>query len=276
MKTSLEYHADRTYVSKSWLDQIDRSPAHLKHYLDYPEHRGDTPALKFGRLVHAVILEPDTVNARYVVKPDGLKKPTALQRQAKNPAQATRDQIAAWDAFMDRAQGEATELVTQEDLDRAWAMRDAVMHHSLAAKLLKVGQAEVNTFWDAPLAKCKARADWLHGTQAAITVDVKTTDDARPSAFVKSILNYRYDVQADHYQEGFDNQGFVIIAVEKHPPYGVSTIAIDGELLKRGKTLRQHNLQTYAQCLQTGVWPGYPDELLTVQMPRWAQLEEAA
>lgn len=266
-----DYLADRSAVSKHWLDLIERSPAHLHYMLENPEDKAETPALKFGRIVHSAILEPDTFVEVYAVMPEGLRKPTQAQLKAAKPSDATAKQIAAWEEWT--ADNAGREIITAEEWDLAQAMRRAVHAHPKAHALLRLGAPEQTTFWEEPNTgeRCKARADWLHGTEASVIVDVKTCEDARAVQFAKSIVNYRYDVQAAHYEEGFDLPRFVFIAVEKKPPHGVAVYAVDSEILFRGYAARERNLATYAECKATGIWPGYSQEIETLQLPAWAK-----
>ena len=60
-----EYHADKTIVGHSALVRILKSPAHYAEYL-YEEFE-PTPAMAFGRAIHAAILEPFVFEAEYDV-----------------------------------------------------------------------------------------------------------------------------------------------------------------------------------------------------------------
>ena len=247
-----EYHADRSAVSKSWLDRIDRSPAHLKAYLD--GYRPDTPAMLLGRLVHVAVLEPDLLADLFVRPPEGINRRT----------NAGRAEYAEWQESV-----AGRTLVSIDQWIQALAIRDSVQQNRAAKALLTTGDPEQTVVWKnlETGELCKARADWLREN---VIVDVKTTQDARPAAFAKSIANYRYDVQTSHYSEGFDLDRFVFIAVEKEPPYACAVYAADEIIRARGKRARDRNLQTYAECRVTGTWPGYEEVIHTIELPRWA------
>ena len=247
-----QYHSDRSAVSKSWLDRIDRSPAHLRAYLD--GHSEDTPALLLGRLVHTAVLEPDLLSDQFVTKPTDINRRT----------NAGKAEYAEWE----KANAEKS-IITDDQMTLATAMRDSVRQNKAARALLTTGDAEQTVVWrnDDTGELCKARADWLREN---VIVDVKTTEDARPDAFSRSIANYRYDVQTSHYEEGFDLRQFVFIAVEKKPPYAVAVYAADDLIRHRGKQARDRNLRTYAECKASNTWPGYEEIIRTIHLPRWA------
>jgi len=247
-----QYHADRSAVSKGWLDRIDRSPAHLRAYLDGIE-RPDTPALILGRLVHVAVLEPDLLTQQFVTAPQEINRRTKLGR----------DEYAAW-----LKENAHKQVVTESQLDLAVAMRDSVHKNKAARALLGIGDPEQTVVWQNSETgeRCKARADWLRD----FPVDVKTTQDARPEPFARSIVSYRYDVQAGHYLEGFEADRFVWIAVEKDPPYACAVYAVDDVIRARGRAARDRNLRTYAECRASNKWPAYPDVINTIELPRWA------
>ena len=248
-----QYHADRTAVSKSWLDHIHRSPAHLRAYLD--GKIPPTPRMEFGSLVHSWVLEPDSIESRY------LKTPKFDRR--------TKAGKAGYEEMSRRAAEHGMTIVDEETWDKAMIIRDAVYGHKAAAAILGKGDAEQSVIWtnDDTGEQCKARADWLRENFIA---DVKTTQDASPAAFAKSMATYRYHVQDAHYREGFDSPRFVWIAVEITPPYAVAVYADDADMLARGKQARDADLRTYAECKAKDHWPGYPDLIQSITLPRWA------
>lgn len=248
-----KYHADRTAVSKSWLDHIHRSPAHLRAYLDglIPS----TPRQEFGSLVHAWVLEPDSIESRYLKIPK-------LDRRTK----VGKEQYAELEA---QAKESRLTMVDEVTWQQAMTIRDAVYRHKAAAAILGKGEPEQSVLWTNPETGelCKARADWLRENFIA---DVKTTADASPSEFAKSMARYRYPVQAHHYREGFDAPRFVWIAVEINPPYAVAVYADNTEILKVGQEQRDGDLRLYAECKAKDEWPAYPEIVQDIQLPRWA------
>ena len=74
--------------------------------------------------------------------------------------------------------------------------------------------------------QCKCRPDWI-SADGGILVDLKTTEDASPREFQRSIAKWRYHVQAGWYMAGIEAaygtrpSGFIFIAVEKKPPFAV-------------------------------------------------------
>lgn len=266
-----DYHQGEG-ISKSALDNINRSPAHYIASLKAP--REETRSLIIGSAVHAAILEPDVFREKYVVAPDINKRTNAGK--------------AEYAAFIMENVGK--KIIEQEIYDMALNIRDVVFTHPKASRLLSppkgiTSVAESSIYWhdeglmrsigvDDEYVLCKCRPDFFRSDM--ITVDVKTTQDARISEFQRSVAKYRYHVQGAYYTNGIETayddnlREFLFLCVETTPPYGVAIYNMDDDAFFAGKYAYEDNLRTYVRCKQTGIWPGYPDEIQTLQLPRWA------
>lgn len=168
-------------------------------------------------------------------------------------------------------------VLTPETWDQLHAMANAVHSHPAAGALLTgcPGEAEKSVYWNDAITGvlCRCRPDWWRDDN--VIVDLKTTEDASPEGFAKSMANYRYDVQAAYYMDGIQKatrkrpKAFVFIAVEKKPPYGVGVYVLDADSLELGRAQYQHDLRIYAECVRTGEWPGYGDKIQTISLPAW-------
>jgi exodeoxyribonuclease VIII len=246
--SNADYHSDPA-ISASHLHAVAASPYHYwKRFLD-PKRPTVPPtaAMRLGSLVHCAVLEPDELHKRYAVAPD---------RRTKDGK--------ALAAVMEAA---GMEAVTAADMEQALAMAASVRANADAAALLKTGKAEQSFWWDDQLSglRCKCRPDW---TTNDTLVDLKTTTDASPAGFARSVAHWRYHVQADHYMAGTYARRFVFIAVEKAYPYAVGVYELDEATMDHAIELRRQNLQTIADCRAISEWPGYNAQ--TISLPKWA------
>jgi len=252
--SNLDYHADPA-ISASHLKAINTSPLHYwARYLDpnrvAPE---PSPAMKLGTLVHCLVLEPEELPHRYRRVPDGIDR-------------RTKDGKQQW------AELEATglELIKAADWDAANAMADSVHRHPAAAQLLQRagGMAELSFWWDDSSTglRCKCRPDWFTDQ----VVDLKTTADASPAGFARSVANFGYHVQAAHYLAGTGVERFSFVAVEKQPPYAVAVYQLDAAAMAIGDALRLDALNRIVQCRKADQWPGYGDDEQVISLPKWA------
>jgi exodeoxyribonuclease VIII len=256
--SNAEYHA-RPEISKSQLDLIRRSPALFRHRLTHPQER--TPAMRWGTLVHTAVLEPDQLPLTTVIAP-------TVDRR-------TKDGKAAWEAFQLQAAGR--EVITAEESIELIDIASAIERHESAGRALAmVDKVETSIIWtdeDTGMA-CRCRPDAILSN--GLIVDLKTTQDASPEGFAKSIANFRYHVQAAYYSDGYTAafgeapKGFMFIAVEKTAPYLVACYLLSDLAVIRGRAEYKEDLQTLKQCLATDVWPGYSQKPLVIDLPKWA------
>lgn len=255
------YHVRQIGVaSKSALDLVHRSPAHYKAWVDGADEE-PSEALEFGSAFHCALLEPDDFARRYAVEPD-----FGDCRRKEN--KAARD---AW-----RAEHANALSLSAEWAEAISGMCRAVRAHPLAGRMLVGGDAEVTLRWvdESTGLPCKARVDY-HVRGRRLVVDAKSTMDASPAAFRKSVANFRYHVQDAMYREAFRACGepiehFAFIAVEKRAPYAVAVYMLDADAVQRGHVAMRTDLETLARCMREQTWPGYPAEIHTLNLPPWA------
>jgi hypothetical protein len=259
--SDVEYHS-RHEISKSGLDRIHKSPAHFQAWLKNPPEQ--TPAMAFGSAAHQAILEPAFFKENYVVQPQ-------IDRRTK----AGKEEF---EAFLINNHGKR--IVCKDDYETIAAMIDSVYSHKSASKLLTHGTAELSFFWQDQTSgvQCRCRPDFLKAD--GVIVDVKTTDDASPKGFARSIAKFRYHVQAAFYLDGISASKtqkadtFVLIAIEKTYPFAVATYQITDFDMALGRDSYRKNLHTFAECLKTNTWPAYSSEIEPIALPAWAQYEE--
>ena len=247
-------------LSNSGIQRFRRSPAHYQAYLSQPSK--DTPALRFGRIIHTAILEPD--KCKLAVAPE-------CDRRTK----AGKD---LWASF--QADNIGADIVTDDEMAAIAGIQDSISAHPAARALLShPGNAEASFFWSDGMSgvNLKGRADYLRTD--GIVVDLKTTEDASPQSFAKSVANYGYHFQAAIYQQGLatcgiDVAGFVFLAVEKSPPYAVACYTLDAEAVGQAAYQLSGLLRLFAECQQSGAWPAYSTQIETLTLPRWAMNQE--
>jgi hypothetical protein len=121
-----------------------------------------------------------------------------------------------------------------------------------------------------------------------VAVDLKTTVDASFRKFERSIADYRYDIQEEWYLGALEavtgpmphglEPEMVFLAVEKTPPYDLMVHAITPEWKQIARDDAARARRRYAECVESGVWPGYPEEIQYHAPPTWLvfQAEEDA
>lgn len=251
------YHALK-YASHSYLCDMKRSPAHCLHSMTCG--REATPALLLGRAIHFAVLQPDLFRDRYTILPEG---------------DGRSAEVKAARAEARRLYGEDN-LLSRDDFQRCIAVRDAVWSHPRAKALLAARtDTEISGVWDdEPTGiRCKLRSDFL--CRGGVIGDLKTTENASRREFEKAIFRWSYYMQGAFYHHGWaklrqPQEHFCIIAVEKSPPHGVCVYRLEDDALAEGDNEFRALLVKFAECQQSGEWPGYSNDFERIGLPRWA------
>lgn len=216
----------------------------------------ETPALSLGKIAGCAILEPDELENRYMR--------TELERAGTN---AWKDQEA-------EAASLGRELVKAPAYDKALLMREAVWSKQTFRKIMegaRVEQAAYVIDKDTGVL-CKAKPD-IFNEKLGVMCDLKTAAEISAFHFGKAIANYGYHVQESFYTECWsqvaDIKAYVFAVVESDEPFDIAFYEIPPAAHREGRVIHKTTLETYAQCLATDTWPGYPDKVTPCDLPRW-------
>ena len=276
-----QYHLTPA-MSNSALGALKRSPRHYwAEYLspERPE-RDQTPAMFAGTLAHCAVLEADAMAARYIVVPEHApRRPTAAQWAAKKPSIDSQAAMAWWSDFNAQASGRL--IVTAEQYSTTRQQIAAVLAVPELAALLKDGRPEVSFFWMDPETgvHCKARADHVHclADGRVILLDLKTTSDASPQQFGRSVWNFGYHRQDAWYSRGYELASgdqvaaFVFGVVTSDYPFIAVPYLLDDAAKAIGAEQCRDLLATYAQCKAADYWPAYGTGVQLLSLPAWAK-----
>lgn len=242
-------------ASKHGLELLLRSPAHYRYSLGNP--RPSTAAQELGRLAHAVILEPHTVDRSFACE-------KIDRRTAAGKARALE------------IEERGLTVVSEEQMEMAYGMRDAVMDNPVARILLSSGKAEMSLFWtdEETGLPCKARPDWWNEDHQVL-VDLKTANDASEDAFSRAAGSYSYHMQDAHYTAGASSCGlspvaFLFLVVESSPPHQTAIYVLDETAKHAGAVKIARALTLLAECKRTDSYPGYPQGIQTLELKPWS------
>ena len=239
------------------LKNMAKSPAHYKAAVEAPNISSD--ALLLGSLVHAMVLEPHTVEGDFV-------KVGKIDRR-------TKEGKKQWQDLQD-----GDKRVVQEGMwETAQNMAASVMGCPEAASMIDeavaMNQVETEFFWNDSRYEIrrKSKADAI---TASSIVDLKTTTDAT-RGFDRSIIKYFYHTQGAYYRDALASQGisrdtFTIIAVEKAPPYAVAIVRLNWDVLDWGKKIVDGWLEQLHWCQNSGQFPAFTGTR-NFEMPAWAE-----
>lgn len=254
-------------VRSSLLRKVAQSPLHARYAMLHPDE-DTTPAKAFGQALHVAVLEPDRFNTAFGIMPN------------LGPRQSSKVR-AEEDAY--RAAHAHVRFISKDDYDLCIAMRDSVWQHPTAKEILSSpGVNELSAVWkdNGTGVLCKGRQDrfgvWA---DAPTVVDLKSAADGSRQAFSRSISTYGYAEQSAYYLDGFNalapmERKYVLLVVEKEAPFCVAVYELDQPSIAVGRRKYRANLETWARCLESGVFYGYGDGCDDIALPAWAQKEE--
>lgn len=254
--TDTQYHREFKQASSSAIKKLLRSPAHYKAYLNSAD--SDSSARKFGRAVHALLLEPHVFDDSFAIWTDG------------------RRQGLKYEDFVYRNPGKT--ILNEDEFHRATEAALSLRNTSLfplklwlegvpaSGELAQIDPAktEFTIFWtdEETGIECKARIDAHNRLPNPIAFDVKTTDDSRTDSYMYQFFKLDYDLQAAHYTAalkafyGVDFPFFHAV-VEDDDPYATNVIAIDADVLANGEAKRRDALRILKKSTDEDHWPAY-------------------
>lgn len=277
--TNDEYHT-APGISSSHLNTVHGRS--LKHYWQKylnpdrePEKK--TPALQLGTAIHTAILEPHMLEQRVIIGLDVERRSNA-------------DKLA-WADFEEEHKGKI--ILKRAEHAHVIGIRDAFHAHPVAPGLLTFGRAEQSIFaresdvetidndtgeitgGPGPLIKCQP--DFMRD-EGDYIVDVKSTQDASPEGFAKSVLNYRYLVQAAWYFRVMDaafgghHERWVWIAFEPEPPYAIGIYWAEPEDLARAAISADRDYQRILEGKRLSQYPDYGATPQALVLPAWGRV----
>ena len=253
--SDLAYH-QHPALSSSGAKLILKSPAHYRWAMDHPT---TSQTFNLGHAVHSLVL--------------GSGRPLVMLEVDGYTTKAAREE-------RDRALTADMIPLTRPEWQQVRAMADAVLSHPLAAALFTDGRAELSIFTTDPETgvELRTRPDWI----GSVIVDLKTTVNANPADFDRIAWTYHYEMQAAWYLDEVARAGIIpdddrllFVNVEKSPPYLVSVTELDTEALRIGRTRNREAIDTFARCIATDTWPGYPAVAHLVPLPTYAAMQYA-
>lgn len=197
-------------------------PANWKQLHDHPDPA--TKEMKFGTAWHAVQLNQLI---------DGIDPYNWLLNQVTEKRQSKQ--------------------FSQEDVNDLIGMKDVFTCNKTAMRLLEgctcEGQLQMEI--DGVL---------LTGKPDAVgkrIIELKTTANASPAAFARSVINYGYHYQAAGYRLLTGINDYIWIAQEKTPPYLLAIYPAGESLLNTAEMELHDILKLHRNCCLNDDWPGY-------------------
>jgi len=257
--SNAEYHGRKTHLSSTNVRTHKKNKKQFKYSLTHDLVK-QTKAMADGTAVHAFFLERDKFDTDFAIKPADMRlntkagKEWALEHQSKI-------------------------IIDSELGNNLYEMEKSFMDSPARLIYDKQGQSELSYFWDdLGLVKGKCRPDWI-SNDGNIVVDIKTTTDASPKGFQKSIANWGYHLQLGWYIRGLQKLGlpakeFIFIAIEKTPPFSVGVYRANKDMITYANDEINNLVYDIDESLKSDDFPDYTPEIMDLGLPNWMNPKE--
>jgi hypothetical protein len=251
------YHSpDCEYVSSTFLRTLQsKSPAHAMAEKQ-AEKKPKKKCFEIGTLIHTLILEPETFESRYGIFDGDFRTKEAKELKADFESRNIT-------------------VIKTADYENALACAEAMKSFHFYDMIFGSGKPEVSLFSETGGVKLKARPDWLQESTGRM-FDLKTTDNAHPDAFTKSVGNYGYHIQAclamRLYEAcyGTPCDDYLWVVIEKDPPYAITLNKMSPEMRLNGELKLNLAIEKYQNCLKTGIFEAYSPSVKVLELKPWS------
>lgn len=226
--------------------------------------------LERGNAWHALTLEPETFDSKYVIVNGPINKATG--KPYGYDSEAYKKWRAEWEVLDENA---GKVQISPEEFRSISISSNMIRKNPVVAHLLADSQKEVTLIWEEDFGPCKARLDILAAVKGIIA-DLKSTRNAALQVFAREVHKYDrlYWIQAAWYwraatQCGIDVNEFLFIAAEMFAPYAMSLHYYEPDQLEE----MFHEVYPYAEQFAeqqiAGKYDGYPQIKSMLSVPNF-------
>ena len=225
-------------LSYSALSKFKRSP---NAFINYKMKAFETTdSMLLGKLVHAMVLEPDTVEDQFFTDSDKVEEIGGASPRATKAYKEWK--ALRVELYPDRS------LVSNDMYKLAERMANAVLSNRAAKHVLGlIQQTEHKIEWDFDGLKFISFLDGL----GEVVIDLKICADAEPRKFQRDIIYQNYHLQAGVYTTAVGEVlPYYIIAVDRECEVSVHHLMED--LVLKGVSIFENLIKEFKSCLESG------------------------
>ena len=269
-KTAYQKLLDKIYKKKvrlsfSALAEFAKSP---QHFINYKlGEKKETPSMKFGTLVHTLVLEPDSFDERYVI--GTIKPPSTVQGQqfcsmvldGHTPSDAFKanykrgsssSTYEKYSPYIESVRGiKGRVIVSQGDYELATKLKTTVWNNPSSRHILdQVTETERDIKWTYSGFNWRGFID-MKGKE--IKADLKVVADASPKKFRWKIWEMKYHWQAAMYIDAeMEDCDYYIIAIDRS--CNISVHLLSRATLNSARMEINEAMATFKRCMLFNAW----------------------
>jgi len=241
---------------RDYINRISEGDFHLSHtslvefsesplsFLKYKVgDKKDSSAMKEGRLVHSLILQPEKFDDNYIL----------IEKKLKESTWAKKENAEHKKELKKRAEEEGKELVTLEELENALEFKDTVLGNKFAGDLIRsCNSFEMDVRWEYYGYKWRG---FIDAVDTSWSIDCKKVRDARPQKLKWQAINRKFAWQAFHYNVALDvdfYRDFYFVCYDNS--LRVSVLKIDFEQLRIAHHEIDNQIKKFKECVLWDNW----------------------
>jgi PDDEXK-like domain of unknown function (DUF3799) len=197
--------------------------------------------------------------------------------------------LEEFDDWRTKAAQEARKAATAEGKLAVLGKKFALAHRMVGAAreqldlrglshLFDQGAGEVVTAWQEDGIWFRQMLDWLPPDRSIYT-DYKTTDvSAAPHGLGRMMVNAGWPIQAAMGERGLKavdplgfRRRFLFVVQETQKPYSLNVVEMSETAMTMGRKMLAVAFARWRECIVTGIWPGYPTEIIVPDYPGYAE-----
>lgn len=135
------------------------------------------------------------------------------------------------------------------------------------------GESEVTYIWNERETWMRVRVDWIK--RSHFILDYKSTGtSSNPEEYSNIAGNTGLDIQDAFYCRGVnavdrEEHDFIFMVQETTAPYICSFIRLSPVFKDMGEQKVEKGIRIWKRCMETGIWPGYTNEIYMVEPRPW-------
>lgn len=271
------YH-EAPFCSQSFMwTLIDDSPMDAKYKRDHPE---ETKSTVLGSAMHTMVLEPDLLEERFVVK-GKCESTTQTGKRCSRMGSVHRGDhwyCGQHDPGSDFGVIDPRLVMTSEEHAAAVAMAHRLKAKSWIRRMLNSeGPTELTILWrhEPTQVLIKCRIDKLDIARKR-AMDLKSARQANKRGFSLAITKWGYDIQAATYMKACEAFGiklldFAFAVVKNTAPFGAALYRVDEPSVRKAWAIMEDFLPVYAECEAKKEWADYPEGPEGVSASSWSR-----
>ena len=254
----------QTYIAHNSISQselgtvTEMSPYHYKFKKTGPAWK-QTPDMLIGSATHKIFFEPEEFDNEFICAPELNLRTKAGRAEMEEFKEATKSS--------GKSVLTAEQMATVREIGLALHSQEHVM------KWIDGGVAEKSIFRLHNGQVLKTRPDY-YIRKSNVIIDLKTCRDITYAGFMRSVIQYRYHVQAAYYTDSVGHfvgeaPRFLNLCVEKKRPYAAVIYELEPSFLMVGRAEYIRALAIIKECKDNNVWPSFSTKPVSMGCPDW-------